>query len=216
MKKYNLILASGSPRRRELLGWLDIPFIIMPSGVEEKSSLRDPTELVQELARQKGSDIFDQLMSQQSKEGASLPMVISSDTLVCLGKKVFGKPRDRQQAKEMLTELSGKVHKVLTGVCLHYVAQNGETKVVGFVGESEVEFQVIIPELLETYLDTDDSLDKAGAYGIQGQALTFIKGLRGSYSNVMGFPLSEFSIKLKNICEVEGFTSWKDAFVVTS
>lgn len=211
MKKYKLILASGSPRRSELLSWTGLPFTVLKSNVEEVSPFSEPRELVADLARQKGADVFTMICNEALSY--HLPMVISSDTIVCLEDEVLGKPKDIDQAREMLQKLSGKNHKVLTAVCLHYKAQdNGALKTMNFVEESEVEFQRIIPDVLEHYLESKDSLDKAGAYGIQAQALTFIKGLRGSYTNVMGFPLSEFVIKLKELVENEGFKNWREAF----
>lgn len=211
MKKYNLILASGSPRRKELIGWIGVPFVVVKSDVEEISSHTDPLDVVADLARQKGEDVLQKVKILDPKR--PLPMVVSSDTMVCLNDKIYGKPKDRDEARVMLQELSGKVHQVYTSVCIHYYSQNEEIKTFEFVEKSDVEFQKILPDVLEIYLQSDDSLDKAGSYGIQGQALTFIKGLNGSYTNVMGFPLSEFVFKLKEICEAEGFENWRDAFV---
>ena len=203
-----MILASGSPRRKELLGWTKIPFEIIKSDVEEKSDITDPHDLVAELARMKGRDVYDQLQNPSAS-----PFVISSDTLVSLGDEVLGKPANTAEARAMLQKLSGQVHQVFTGVCVHYLShKTGQMEVMEFVEKSDVEFQPIIEDVLETYLDSGDSLDKAGSYGIQGQALTFIKGLNGSYTNVMGFPLSEFIFKIKELCEQEGFEDWREAF----
>lgn len=211
MKNYNLVLASGSPRRKELIGWIGIPFVVVKSDVDEESDITDPHQLVADLARQKGDDVYNKLTH---KDPQALPMVVSSDTMVCLGEEILGKPANRAEAKQMLEKLSGKQHEVLTSVCIQYFSQKeAKMKVHEFVESSHVEFHSILPDVLEVYLDSGDSLDKAGSYGIQGQALTFIKGLKGSYTNVMGFPLSEFVFALKEICEAEGFENWREAFV---
>ncbi len=199
MEKYHLVLASGSPRRKELLSHLDIPFTIRPSDIEEVSDKKNPKEVALDLAKQKGENVFPKLSVKN-------PLVVSSDTLVCLNGRIYNKPSDENEAKQMLLELSGKTHEVHTGVYL-----TKESKTMGFVVSSQVSFAPITDDLLLPYLKTKESLDKAGAYGIQGAGLTFIEKIVGSYSNVVGFPLYEFIQELKIFIGAK--ENWRDAFV---
>jgi septum formation protein len=185
--KLSFILASASPRRRDLLGHLKIPYKILSLNVPEVSSAPDPRVFCAEIAALKGQAVFKKLQS----EGDHSLFVVSADTIVCLGDKIFGKPTDREDAACILRELSGKSHSVLTAVHVIYFF-NGKRDVFSFVEESIVTFNKISESLLERYLDTGDSLDKAGAYGIQGPSLTFISKVEGDYANVVGFPLSRF------------------------
>jgi len=214
-KKYNLILASQSPRRKELLSWLNIPFEIIPSKIDEETDYKLPNEMAMDLAGVKGKDIFN-ICSKNPEMGKTyFPIVVSADTLVSLDEKVLGKPQSLSDAKDMLMLLSGKKHKVTTGVYIKlYTNQNEAIKERTFYVETVVEFSKITSDLLEDYLKTKDSLDKAGAYGIQNQAQTFIKNLNGSYSNVVGFPLHEFIEEIKLILGYGNDTKgeWKSLF----
>jgi septum formation protein len=200
-KKYRLVLGSQSPRRKELLGWIDVPFDIITSQAEEHSDAKDPVKYCEDIAHIKGQDVFSKL------EDKSSSLVVSSDTMVFLGDEILGKPKDRNQAKEMLQMLSGQTHKVVTSVLL----KTAEKEKV-FSIESHVTFDNIDPKTLELYLDSEESLDKAGAYGIQGKGLIFISHLEGSYSNVVGFPLNDFIRELKIFLEV-GSDDWRQYFV---
>tara|TARA_R100000656_G_scaffold124808_2_gene103930 strand:- start:894 stop:1514 length:621 start_codon:yes stop_codon:yes gene_type:complete len=190
-KTFKLILGSQSPRRKELLGFLGIPFDIHTADLEEISNHTDPVEVVKDLALQKGKAVLDSIRSKYSEE--MIPVVVSSDTIVCLGETIYNKPADRDDAKRILMELSGKAHIVRTAVAF----SSTHKPPLVFVVETKVTFDDISPELLEIYLDTGDSLDKAGAYGIQGPSLSFISKVEGSYSAVVGFPLSDVVAKLK-------------------
>ncbi len=184
--RLKLILASTSPRRRELLGHLKVPFEILSLNVPEESAATDPVAFSLEIAQLKGAAVFD-----QCRKSADGLFVVSADTIVSLGTRIYGKPRDRDEARRFLLELSGKTHSVFTAVAVRY-AQGADVDGFSFVEESRVTFEEISPVLLERYLDTGDSLDKAGAYGIQGPSLTFISRVDGDYANVVGFPLSRF------------------------
>jgi septum formation protein len=205
---YRLILASGSPRRKELLGHLGIPFDIKVSNVAEVSTARKPEDFVKEIAGLKGDAIFNIY----KKEYSHL-MVVSADTTVCLNGKIFEKPSSRDEARSFLADLSGKTHSVFTAVSIHFKHSDQEDK-LDFIDESKVTFDPISELLMERYLDTGDSLDKAGAYGIQGPSLTFISRVEGSYSNVVGFPLSRFvnevSLYFKHL--YPQVNSWQDLF----
>ncbi len=184
--KLKLILASASPRRRELLGHLKVPFEVLSLNIPEESSATDPVLYSLEIAKSKGAAVFDQCL--RSADGL---FVVSADTIVSLGNRIYGKPTDRDEARSFLKELAGKTHSVFTAVAVHY-AHEADFDGFSFVEESKVTFDEIPPALLERYLDTGDSLDKAGAYGIQGPSLTFISRVDGDYANVVGFPLSRF------------------------
>lgn len=183
-KSWKLILASASPRRKELLGHTKVPFSIETIATDEVSNESNPCSFALDVARQKGHVLCESL--------AKVPtVVVSADTVVALNGKIYGKPRDHDEARQFLSELAGKTHQVHTAVCLHYWHQE-RWKRIEHVETTEVDFQPLNVRLLEDYVSSGDSLDKAGAYGIQGQALTFIHGVRGCYANVVGFPLARF------------------------
>jgi septum formation protein len=190
-KKIKLILASASPRRKELLGHLQIPFDIMTLNVPEESQASDPVQFSLEIAQVKGEAVYRKLLAASA---LSSLFVVSADTIVCLDGKIFGKPRSKDEARIYLKELSGKTHSVFTAVAVNF-SHNGSHDSFSFVEESKVTFNDITPALMERYLETGDSLDKAGAYGIQGPSLTFISRVEGDYANVVGFPLSRFVVE---------------------
>lgn len=205
-KTFKLILGSQSPRRKELLAYLDIPFDIVTADLDEVSKHTDPDLVAKDLAKQKGDAVLEQCR-EKYKDGAS-PLIISSDTIVCLGDEIFNKPENPEDAKRILMQLSGKSHIVRTGVA--FTSPGLETHT--FVVQTKVEFDKISPEILESYIATGDSLDKAGAYGIQGPSLTFISKISGSYSAVVGFPLSDVVRELKAFVGDDSAT-WRQRFV---
>lgn len=209
--KFKLILASASPRRKELLGHLKIPFTIMTLNVPEESSSSDPVQFSAEIAALKGEAVFHKLIHENPSVNL---FVVSADTIVCLNQKIYGKPADRNEARVFLSELSGKTHSVFTAVSIKYLF-NGKTVNHSFVEESRVTFNPISSLFMERYLDTGDSLDKAGAYGIQGPSLTFISKVEGDYANVVGFPLSKFINETEKLLKknFQDVTSWPDLFV---
>jgi septum formation protein len=174
-----LCLASASPRRRELLAQIRVPHEVEAAGVEEE---RRPEECAREyvlrLAREKA-------VSVRSRRPAGQP-VLAADTAVVLEERVFGKPRDRHEALEMLAALGGRTHEVLTGVAL---AAGGE--VATALSVSAVRMRVLTPAERAAYWDSGEPCDKAGAYAIQGLGAVFVERLSGSYSGVMGLPLFE-------------------------
>jgi septum formation protein len=190
MENFNLrlILASASPRRFELLSHLKIPFDVASVDIDEKSLEKSPPKVALDIAKQKGEALSSRILDDQIHQPV---LIISADTLVSLGQKIYGKPKNRNEAGLFLMELSGKTHSVFTGVSGIFMWK-GFVSRYSFVDESRVTFDHISETLLHKYLDTKDSLDKAGAYGIQGPSLTFISRVEGSYSNVVGFPLSRF------------------------
>lgn len=185
--RLKFILASASPRRKELIGHLKVPFEVITLNVPEESSSKDPVKFSLDIAELKGEAVFNKL----SPEMKSSLFVVSADTIVCLGSKIYGKPKDKDEARIFLNELAGKTHSVFTAVAVHFLHEGKKDK-FSFVEESKVTFNPITDALMERYLETGDSLDKAGAYGIQGPSLTFISKVNGDYANVVGFPLSRF------------------------
>jgi septum formation protein len=184
--KYSLVLGSQSPRRKELLSWLKIPFQILTADLEEVSDEIDPDNIAMNLASQKAQAVFVKSSSLKN------PFIISSDTIVVLNQKIYNKPKDKVEAREILSELSDNTHEVITGVSFLFTdSETGKKREHLFFDKTEVTFNEITPDLMEAYIATGDSLDKAGAYGIQGPSLTFISKLNGSYSNVVGFPLDK-------------------------
>lgn len=212
--KHTLILASNSPRRKELLGWLDIPFEVMGSNVEEYSDKVEPHEYAVEIAFQKADAIWSELEKKSEFSQSYFPFIVASDTVVEMGGKFYGKPRDREDAKKMLLELSGKEHRVVTSVVCRFLDfASKKVRSHSFSIETFVQFSEIKEDILERYLDSGESLDKAGSYGIQGKGLLFVKSLRGSYSNVVGFPLEEFLSHLRELlCNETGQSSWRSSF----
>jgi septum formation protein len=171
-----LILASGSPRRRELLAYLGIPFAVVPSEAEENAS-GSGLERVAALARLKGAEVFAQY--------PYLP-VLSADTLVCADDLILGKPADAADAQRMLGMLSGRWHSVYTGVCLHMPGGAVHER----VETTRVKFRRMAPEEIIRYVQTGEPMDKAGAYGMQGVGGIFVERIEGSPTNVIGLPLS--------------------------
>jgi septum formation protein len=208
--KLKLILASASPRRRELIGHLKVPFEVIALSVPEHSDATDPVKYTSDIAGVKGDAVADKLRSDRGSEDF---FVVSADTTVIYDGKIYNKPADRDEARKFLSDLSGRTHSVYTAVSLTLI-RDGEKFRHSFVDESKVTFDKISDTLMEKYLDTGDSLDKAGAYGIQGPSLTFISKVDGSYSNVVGFPLSRFVIESEKFLKQHftGVTSWLDLF----
>ncbi|MDH3342465.1 MAG: Maf family nucleotide pyrophosphatase [Gammaproteobacteria bacterium] len=179
---YEIVLASASPRRLELLQQIGVNALVQPVPVEEiLLADEQPLDFVQRLALEKARAGFELTL----QRGIELP-VLGSDTIVELAGEVFGKPADSEQAELMLAKLSGRVHRVHTAIAI----KTGNAEYLA-LSSSEVEFAVLSTEMIKAYVATGEPLDKAGSYGIQGRAARFIKNLNGSYSGVMGLPLFE-------------------------
>lgn len=173
-----LILASQSPRRKELLDLLQLPYSIIVSEVEEKLNRNfSPEENVQWLAKQKAKAVADLHPH---------AIVIGADTMVCLDGECLGKPQDQEEAASMLRRLSGRSHSVITAVSIQ-AKNHSET----FYDKTEVAFWSLSEEEIWTYIETKEPMDKAGAYGIQGRGALFVKKIDGDYYSVMGLPISK-------------------------
>ena len=174
-------LASGSPRRRELLQQIGVSFRVVGAAVDEAARLAETApNYVLRLAAAKAEAGWE-----RSRDAAAVP-VLAADTAVVLDGKILGKPADRQDAEDMLRQLSGRTHEVLTAVALRT-----SLGLQSRISRSEVTFRRITAAEALTYWETGEPRDKAGAYAIQGKAAIFISDLRGSYSGVMGLPLYE-------------------------
>ena len=181
-----VILASGSPRCKELLEMLGIEDlkIIPAKGEENVSENLGPGELVMALAAQKGREVKELCAAED--------VIISADTIVWHEDRVYGKPRSRENAIEMLRSLQGRAHQVYTGVCVI----KGESEVLRY-NMSEVYFRSMSEEEIEAYVNTGEPMDKAGAYGAQGKGAIFVERINGDFFNVMGLPLCTLGEMLK-------------------
>ena len=173
-----LILASASPRRRELLAQLAIPFTVIPANIDESAWPDEvPRAYTMRVAHAKAQHVAQQFPT---------AVVLGADSVVVLDQQILGKPRDIEEARHMLTRLSGREHTVLTGVAVLHAAQQ-------FVGldavSTLVRFRPLSAPVIEHYLTTGEPMDKAGAYAIQGAAAAFVASWDGCYTNVVGLPL---------------------------
>lgn len=181
VKVLKIILASASPRRRELLQQIGLQFEVNPASGEELITETDPSLVVEELSRQKAMEIAGKV-----KEDG---IIIGADTIVTFKNKIMGKPRDEEDASQMLSQLSGKSHKVYTGVTAIKM-ENEASEIITFSESTEVVFYPVDKEEICAYISTKEPMDKAGAYGIQGKGAAFVKEIHGDYNNVVGLPLA--------------------------
>lgn len=180
-EKIRVILASASPRRRELLMQVGIVPEIIPSDVEETVSSTKPEEVVLELSAQKAEAVAAQTLKEHVHT-----VVLGADTVVAADGEILGKPRDEQDAVRMLSMLQGRTHQVYTGVAMIF-GETGER--VTFTEKTDVTVYPMTEEQIRQYVATKEPMDKAGAYGIQGAFAAYIKGISGDYNNVVGLPV---------------------------
>ena len=181
-----IVLASNSPRRKELLARYGYEFEVIPSHIEETlDSNLSPKENVKNLAKSKCLDVY--------KNNAD-KVVIGADTIVVYQNEIFGKPNDRNHAFEMLKKLQGNIHEVMTGICII-----GNNKIYNEVVVSQVEFYPMSDEEINEYIATKEPNDKAGAYAIQGIGGKYIKRFIGDYDNIVGLPIGLVDQILKKI-----------------
>lgn len=186
-----LILASASPRRKELLKNLGYAFSIEVCDLDENSDKTKPCELVMDLAKTKAKAITDMHAGEDV-------IVIGADTVVANDCKILGKPRDLDHAKEMISSLQGKIHQVYTGVCLYW--NDGKiNRNLTFYEKTDVEVYPMTPEEIEAYVATRECEDKAGSYAIQGLFSPYIKGISGDYNNVVGLPVARIYQEIKKL-----------------
>ena len=208
-----IILASASPRRRELLTQIGLDFDIVVSETEEKITSTEPAKVVEELSAQKAEAVWEKLCSTAASQGSVTnaerldegsevfeseqtsgettmtdTLVLGADTVVACDGKILGKPADTEAAAAMLTMLQGRGHEVYTGVTILY-EQNGERKTLTFHEKTIVHFYPMTDAQIREYVATGDPMDKAGSYGIQGFCARYIRGIEGDYNNVVGLPV---------------------------
>lgn len=199
---YRVVLASASPRRRELLDLLGIEYETWPSNEEENPKSTLPEEICCELSKMKALSVASMIstynkMHPELVENRDI-LVIGADTLVAVDGEILGKPKDENDAERMLRKLSGNMHSVYSGVT--FVFMKGDR--VGehtFFEKTDVTFRELDDKEIRSYIDTGEPMDKAGAYGIQGKALPFVSRIEGDVANVVGLPVSRLVSELKNL-----------------
>lgn len=203
------ILASRSPRRRELLGQAGLSFDIIPAEGEEQAVSEDPAKTVRALARSKAEEIADGieegkiLLSERAgSEKEDQLVIIGSDTVVAIDDQILGKPSDWTQAYEMIHALQDRTHHVYTGVsiiCLDKREEETKRTEHTFHECTEVHVLPMDEEEIRAYIDSPEPYDKAGAYGIQGAFGVYISGISGDYNNVVGLPIARLYHELKRL-----------------
>lgn len=191
-----ILLASGSPRRKELLTQVGCVFEVCKSDAKECITNTNPEKVVMELSSQKGEDVF--------RKTTGDVCVIGADTVVAIDGKILGKPADEEDAVTMLKKLQGNSHFVYTGVSL-FVRENETEKKHTFFEKTEVIFYPMSETEIREYVESKEPMDKAGAYAIQGLCAKFIKEIKGDYYNVVGLPISRLYQEIKNMG-----MDWKD------
>ena len=185
-----ILLASGSPRRKELLTQMGCVFEVCKSEAEEVITSTNPEEVVMELSSQKGEDVF-------SKTTGDV-CVIGADTVVAVDGNILGKPADKEDAFHTLMELQGKTHQVYTGVTI-LKKENEKWNCYTFCERTDVEFYPVTQEEIKEYIENGEPMDKAGSYGIQGSFGMYVKGICGDYNNVVGLPAGRLLFEFKKL-----------------
>lgn len=194
MKDRKVVLASASPRRRELLAQIGIEAAVIPSSIEERITKTSPELVVMELSKQKAEDV-----AKCCEEGC---LVIGADTVVTAAGQILGKPKSHESAYQMLDALQGTVHQVYTGVTLILKGKDGDISVT-FAEKTDVQVYPMKDEEIRCYADSEDPMDKAGAYGIQGKFAAFVRSIDGDYNNVVGLPVGRVYQEIKQLEEQE-------------
>lgn len=187
--KYQVILASGSPRRKELLELIGVEFKIITSNKEEVITSSNPEEVVKELSQMKAEDVA------KNVEGPAL--ILGADTVVAYKGNILGKPKDKEDAIRMISSFAGDDHYVYTGVCIIRKETDGSVKTISFAEGTRVTVYPMTAEEIEHYADSKEPMDKAGAYAIQGLFAPYIKEIEGDYYNIVGFPIAGIYQRLK-------------------
>ena len=202
-KDFKIILASASPRRKQLLELAGFEFDIWPSDKEEVITKKIPEEICVELSKQKAIDVassirtYNDLHKELTTETDIL--VIGADTIVVKDGSILGKPKDEEDAVSMLKALSGNTHSVYTGVTFVFSGKDGRVGEYSFYEETKVSFYPLDDEDIKSYVGSGDAMDKAGSYGIQTGAATFVRSIEGDYYNVVGLPIARVIHELKRL-----------------
>lgn len=188
MKK--IVLASSSPRRKELLEQVGVDFEVLVSDKEETSFQSKPGDIVKELALVKANHVAEMLL-----ESA---VIIGADTMVAIDGSILGKPKDKKDARRMLQMLQGNTHQVYTGVAIILKDEKNFMK-YAFVEMTSVTMYSMTEDEIEYYVSTGEPMDKAGAYGIQGKSAIYVKEIHGDYNNVVGLPVARLYQEMKKM-----------------
>ena len=203
-----IILASASPRRKELLEQIGLEFEIVPAKGEEVITKTAPAEVVMELSSQKAREVAGLVRSYANIHNDIMTpqdmLVIGADTVVAAknetgNPEILGKPKDEADAYRMLSMLSGNTHSVYTGVTLFFLDKNGRAGEHCFYEKTDVTMRQMCDEEIERYIATGEPMDKAGGYGIQGKCAIHIEKIEGDYNNVVGLPVSAIYQELKKL-----------------
>ncbi len=189
-----LILASASPRRRELLKKADIPFTVMPADIEEVIVAGEPADVAEEISSYKAEYVAEKLIKEKKQDSF---VILSADTIVTVDGKVLGKPRDEEEAFKVLKELQGREHEVYTGVTIAVKHPGKNVHYKQFHEKTRVKIYPVSDEQIRDYISTGEPLDKAGSYAIQGSFAKYIKSIKGDYSNVVGLPVGRVFKELR-------------------
>jgi septum formation protein len=192
LNKYPIILASGSPRRKQLLEQIDLEFEVVPSQIYEDFSLNlSPADFVEHYAEKKAKDVADSYLDK---------WVIGADTIVVFESHILGKPKNEKDSFQMLKRLSGNTHQVITGVSIQNIKQDISDS---FHERTNVTFNTLSDNIINYYIDTYEPFDKAGSYGIQDWFSVCVNRIDGCFYNVMGFPLSRFYSHFIDLLETQ-------------
>ena len=203
MSEYKIVLASGSPRRREIMDLVGADYIVIPSDKEEDMSGHEPSTLVEKLSKMKAEDVAAKIKGRVDIGSLSKDylnsVVIGCDTVVAYEGKILGKPHDEERAFEMIRDFAGRSHHVFTGVCL-LILEDGQVKQnVNYSVSTAVNVSPMTDDEIRAYIATGETLDKAGAYAIQGRFCPFIESIDGDYYNIVGYPISSIYHELNKL-----------------
>lgn len=198
-----IVLASASPRRKELLEQIGMEFEICPAKGEEIITASEPDQVVLELSTQKAKEVASGILSYNEKHRELVTpqdiLVIGADTVVAYEGQILGKPKDEADAKRMLALLSGNINSVYTGVTFVFMDKEERCGQYSFFEETKVEFYPLSEKEIDAYVATGDPMDKAGSYGIQGPFAAYVKGICGDYNNVVGLPVARLCQEMKKL-----------------
>ena len=201
--EYKIVLASGSPRRREIMDLVGAEYIVIHSDKEEDMSGHEPARLVEKLSKMKAEDVASKIkgridIGSLSKDYLN-SVVIGCDTVVAYEGKILGKPHDEQQAFDMIRDFAGRSHHVFTGVCLIVIEDGRIAQTVNYSVSTAVNVSPMTDDEIHAYVATGETLDKAGAYAIQGRFCPYIESIEGDYYNIVGYPVSSIYRELKKL-----------------
>ena len=199
LSKTRVILASASPRRKDIFHSLGLDVEIKPSNAEEnldkKSYKGNPWQYAVDTSQLKVEDVFLKLSDTDDR----LLVLVGADTVIAMDGDIYEKPKDKEDAARILRSFSGRSHTVYTGVTIIFRTEEGHTERIQFHEGTDVQFADLTDEVIRAYIETGEPMDKAGGYGIQGKGGSLVKGIHGDYYNVVGFPTHTFCRELTKL-----------------